>query len=80
MSLSVAWISCCPVKGLAIGQVDECDLTEAGIAGDREFFLVDENNRLVGILSQADVAVSAKEKSFGEMVEEISKSPVGPRL
>jgi len=47
VSASVAWISCCPVKGLAIGQVDECELTEAGIVGDREFFLVDENNRLV---------------------------------
>ena len=47
MSASVAWISCCPVKGLAIGQIDECELTEAGIAGDRELFLVDENNRLV---------------------------------
>jgi len=47
MSLRVAWISHCPVKGLAILQLDECELTEAGIAGDREFFLVDENGRLV---------------------------------
>jgi len=47
VSASVAWISRCPVKGLAIRQVEECELTEAGIAGDREFFLVDENDRLV---------------------------------
>ena len=47
MSLRVAWISHCPVKGLALRQLDECDLTEAGVAGDREFFLVDENDRLV---------------------------------
>jgi uncharacterized protein YcbX len=47
VSLRVAWISHCPVKGLAIRQLDECDLTEAGITGDREFFLVDENDRLV---------------------------------
>jgi uncharacterized protein len=47
VSLRVAWISHCPVKGLAVRQLDECDLTEAGIAGDREFFLVDENDRLV---------------------------------
>jgi uncharacterized protein len=47
MSLRVAWISHCPVKGLAIRQLDQCALTEAGIAGDREFFLVDENDRLV---------------------------------
>jgi uncharacterized protein YcbX len=47
MSLRVAWISHCPVKGLAVRQLDECELTEAGITGDREFFLVDENDRLV---------------------------------
>jgi uncharacterized protein YcbX len=47
MSLRVAWISHCPVKGLAVRQLDECELTEAGISGDREFFLVDENDRLV---------------------------------
>jgi uncharacterized protein YcbX len=53
----VAWISHCPVKGLALRQLDECQLTEAGVAGDRQFFLVDENDRLVnskglGILQQ----------------------------
>jgi len=53
----VAWISHCPVKGLALGQLDECELTEAGVAGDRQFFLVDENDRLVnskglGVLQQ----------------------------
>jgi uncharacterized protein YcbX len=57
MSLRVAWISHSAVKGLALRQLDECELTEAGIAGDREFFLVDENGRLVnskglGVLQQ----------------------------
>jgi len=47
VSLRVSWISHCPVKGLAIQQLDECELTEAGIEGDREFFLVDEDDRLV---------------------------------
>jgi uncharacterized protein len=47
VTLRVAWISHCPVKGLAVRQLDECELTEAGITGDREFFLVDENDRLV---------------------------------
>ena len=47
MSLRVAWILQSPVKGLAVRQLDECELTEAGIEGDREFFLVDENDRLV---------------------------------
>ena len=57
MSASVAWISYSPVKGLALQQLDWCELTEAGVAGDRQFFLVDENDRLVnskglGILQQ----------------------------
>ena len=57
MSGRVAWISHCPVKGLALRQLEECQLTEAGVAGDRQFFLVDENDRLVnskglGILQQ----------------------------
>ena len=46
----------------------------------RRLPVVDEDNRLVGILSQADVALEVKEKAVGEMVEEISKSPTGPRL
>jgi uncharacterized protein YcbX len=57
LSARVAWISYCPVKGLAIQQLDRCELTEAGVAGDRQFFLVDENDRLVnskglGLLQQ----------------------------
>jgi uncharacterized protein len=44
---TVAWISVTPVKGLALRQLDECELTELGVAGDRQFFLVDENDRLV---------------------------------
>ena len=46
----------------------------------RRLPVVDEDNRLVGILAQADVAGEAKEKAVGEMVEEISKSPTGPRI
>jgi uncharacterized protein YcbX len=43
----VAWISLSPVKGLALGHLEECELTEGGVAGDRRFFLVDEDDRLV---------------------------------
>ena len=46
----------------------------------RRLPVVDEENRLVGVLAQADVALEVKEKAVGEMVEEISKSPPGPRL
>ena len=57
MSLRVAWISFSPVKGFALGQLEQCELGESGIAGDREFFLVDEDDRLVnskglGVLQQ----------------------------
>lgn len=45
----------------------------------RRLPVVDAENRLVGVVSQADVALGAKEKSVGEMVEEISKPPEGPR-
>jgi uncharacterized protein YcbX len=65
----VAWISRSPVKGLAIRQIDECELTEAGIAGDREFFLVDENDRLVnskglGVLQQVVSAYDDEAQSL----------------
>jgi CBS domain-containing protein len=46
----------------------------------RRLPVVDDDNRLVGILAQADVAMAAKEKAVGEMVEEISQTPTGPRV
>ena len=46
----------------------------------RRLPVVDQDNRLVGVLAQADIAAGAKERAVGEMVEEISKSPTGPRL
>jgi len=45
----------------------------------RRLPVVDEDNRLVGIVSQADVALEAKEKDVGQMVGEISKPPEGAR-
>ena len=55
-------------------------LTKIASEQVRRLPVVDEDNRLVGILAQADVALEAKEKTVGEMVEEISRSPSGPRL
>ncbi len=37
------------------------------------------DGRLVGILAQADVAIEAKEKNAGEMLEEISQPTSTPR-
>ncbi|HKU59017.1 MAG TPA: MOSC N-terminal beta barrel domain-containing protein [Gaiellaceae bacterium] len=55
--MKVVWIAVAPIKGMALELVEEAQLTEAGIAGDRRFFLVDENDRLVnakglGVLQQ----------------------------
>jgi CBS domain-containing protein len=47
----------------------------------RRLPVVDEDNRLVGVLSTADAATKAgKEKDVGEMLEGISQTPTGPRL
>jgi CBS domain-containing protein len=39
----------------------------------RRLPVVDDENRLVGVVSQADIALEAHDKSVGEMVAEISK-------
>jgi len=46
----------------------------------RRLPVVDEDSRLVGIVAQADIAAEAREKAVGEMVEDISRSPTGPRV
>ena len=45
----------------------------------RRIPVVDEENHLVGVVSQADIALEAKEKTVGELVEEISKPPTNVR-
>ena len=45
----------------------------------RRLPVVDDENRFVGVVSQADIALEAKDKSAGEMVAEISKPSRGPR-
>ncbi|MBK8293859.1 MAG: MOSC N-terminal beta barrel domain-containing protein [Solirubrobacterales bacterium] len=42
MAASVAWISIAPVKGMRMQDLTEAELGPEGVAGDREFFLVDE--------------------------------------
>jgi uncharacterized protein YcbX len=43
----IAWISLTPVKGTMLHLVDEADLLESGVRGDRRFYLVGERGRLV---------------------------------
>ena len=47
MTARVSWISFTPVKALALEHVDEIELLESGLRGDRRFYLVDERDRLV---------------------------------
>ena len=46
----------------------------------RRLPIVARGDELVGVLSQADVAQTAKEKRVGEVVEAISRPPRGPRV
>jgi uncharacterized protein YcbX len=47
MSARVAWISRTPVKALALEHLQEADLGEGGVEGDRRFYLVGEAGRLI---------------------------------
>ena len=46
----------------------------------RRLPVVDEEDRLVGIVAQADVAGEVKDKTAGELLQEVSQPPTGPRL
>jgi len=45
----------------------------------RRLAVMGDDERLVGMVSQADVAREAKEKDTGEVVQGISREPQGPR-
>ena len=47
VSARVSWISLTPVKATMLHLVDEAELLESGVRGDRRFYLVDERGRLV---------------------------------
>jgi uncharacterized protein YcbX len=47
MTARVAWISLTPMKATMLHLVDEAELLEAGVRGDRRFYLVGERGRLV---------------------------------
>jgi uncharacterized protein YcbX len=47
MSARVAWISRTPVKAFALEHLQEAELGEGGVEGDRHFYLVGEAGRLI---------------------------------
>ncbi len=79
-------------RGMPVREISSRDIVTVGPDNDlseavhlmaqnqvRRIPVVDDENRLVGVVSQADVALEAREKTVGGMVEEISKPPEGPR-
>jgi uncharacterized protein len=76
----VSWISLTPVKGTMLHLVEEADLLEAGVRGDRRFYFVTERGRLLsnkdhGPLQlvradyDADTEVLSLRFADGELVE-----------
>ena len=47
MTARIAWISRTPVKALKLQQLDDVELREDGVEGDRQFYLVGESGRLI---------------------------------
>src|SRR5258707_9871960 len=47
MSARVSWISLTPVKATMLHLVDEAELLESGLRGDRRFYFVTERGRLL---------------------------------
>ena len=45
----------------------------------RRIPVVDSDEQLIGVIAQADLALAGREKETGELVEQISQPPAGPR-
>ena len=71
MNARISWISLAPVKALALTHVDEVELLEEGLRGDRRFFLIDDNDRLVNDMGDHGPLqlVQAAYDSDGERLE-----------
>ena len=80
-------------RGMPVREVASRDLVTVGQDEDlsealkrmasyqiRRIPVVDEDDRLVGIVAQADVAREAKDKDSGQMLQDISQTPTGPRV
>ena len=47
MTARVAWIALTPVKATRLHLVEEAELLESGVRGDRRFYVISDRNRLV---------------------------------
>jgi CBS domain-containing protein len=79
-------------RGMPVSEVSTRELVTVGPDDDlsaalelmaryqvRRLAVTGKDERLVGVVSQADVARQAKEKDTGEVVQSISREPQGPR-
>jgi CBS domain-containing protein len=79
-------------KGMPASEVSSRELVTVGPDDDlsdalelmarhqvRRLAVTGEDERLVGVVSQADVAREGKDKDTGQVVESISQQPQGPR-
>ncbi len=79
-------------KGMPVSAVSSRELVTVGPDDDlsdalelmarhqvRRLAVTGQDEQLVGVVSQADVAREAKEKDTGEVVQSISREPEGPR-
>jgi|SRR5581483_665382 len=66
---------------VAVRADQDLDEALAAMAGAqvRRLPVVDDKHQLVGVIAQADLAFAGNKKQTGELVEEISKPPSGPR-
>jgi uncharacterized protein YcbX len=72
MTARVAWISLTPVKGLALEHVEQVELLESGLRGDRRFYLVDRKNRLVNNKGRRRCALEVVHSRFDEDANELT--------
>src|SRR3954471_4090452 len=86
MGAAVARISVTPVKGLRLLHPDEVSLTADGVPGDRAFFLVDAQNRmvsatrlgpLVAVVPEHDAAAGTLALRFPGGSEVTDRIPLG---
>jgi hypothetical protein len=70
MTARVAWLSFTPVKATRLHLVDEVELLETGLRGDRRFYLVSETGRLVNDKEHGPLQLV--ESQYDELGDELS--------
>jgi uncharacterized protein YcbX len=48
--MKVTRLSTTPIKGLGLNHPDAIEISQIGAVGDREFFIIDENDQFIKLL------------------------------